>query len=548
MALTDKILEAENDIVHIGEVWRLNPDADPNLETEWLKRQMWLTSTGGLFYFSQQYNKPLGRSIAGLIFHVSDVPTLGRYVAEVRVAGGHESMLLATDALAERDVWVRHLQQVQKRIEDEGSYAYDPLAPFVGVGRLRDRVRMASKQISKQAPMSRQCSSGKESGKQTSPRSRISSACENDGEEESYADRLIQYLDTSHLACLSSLQEAGDVIRKTSEGNCDDFGVSEGAEYPKGKSTMVRRNSQAGFAEKSNTMLVLDWDDTIFPTTFLRQDCELNLRHTIDEQLEEGKPRADLEEMLSTLAEKVEAFIRGALASAHVRIITLARTPWVTMSIEKFMRRLDFLSADDSNIKVIYARDSMTEDLKKESTVNAFKSSNEQVDFYSRVKAAAMIEEFQNLCEENKGSWKNIISIGDSNIERGAIVRVAENYVRKMALEGTVKMTGLTSEWVSKDGHLQRLRTKAVKMLDDPSCDELIAQMTLLSSWLTDIIDKDAGFDIELRDSEDDEKLNESHTFMTGRSENLSWLELAGLDEQMERQTSSNSRQGDGVK
>merc|ERR1719367_2539109 len=51
----------------------------------------------------------------------------------------------------------------------------------------------------------------------------------------------------------------------------------------------IRRNSQESFAEKMHTTLVLDWDDTLFPTTWVREDCKLDWRMSLDEQVRRGQ-------------------------------------------------------------------------------------------------------------------------------------------------------------------------------------------------------------------------------------------------------------------
>jgi len=84
---------------------------------------------------------------------------------------------------------------------------------------------------------------------------------------------------------------------------------------------------------------------------------------------------------------------------------------------------------------------------------------------------------------------------------------------------------------VSKDGHLQRLRAKTVKMLEEPSCEELIAQVSLFAMWLQPLVQRDEGLAVELKDSTDNEILNELHKQVTGHPDKLTWLHLADMDE-----------------
>merc|ERR1712060_1004329 len=103
------------------------------------------------------------------------------------------------------------------------------------------------------------------------------------------------------------------------------------------------------------------------------------------------------------------------------------------------------------------------------------------------------------------------------DFERAALFATADEYVRKEGEGGHITESGLTSELITKDGHLKRLRAKTVKMLDEPSCEEMTAQIKLLTSWLPFIVKKDEGMDLELADSTDDETLNELNLEITGK-------------------------------
>merc|ERR1719379_703038 len=95
-------------------------------------------------------------------------------------------------------------------------------------------------------------------------------------------------------------------------------------------SASIRRNSQLAFAEKMNTALILDWDDTIFPTTWVREDCGMNLRHTLDRQSQLAPDlRVLIKQLLQKLLDRHEEFLSSAVVLSNVFIVTLARRPWV---------------------------------------------------------------------------------------------------------------------------------------------------------------------------------------------------------------------------
>ena len=49
-------------------------------------------------------------------------------------------------------------------------------------------------------------------------------------------------------------------------------------------SSLGRRNSQAFFSSKSQTLLIFDWDDTLFPTTYVRDDLDLAWNRPLKDQ------------------------------------------------------------------------------------------------------------------------------------------------------------------------------------------------------------------------------------------------------------------------
>lgn len=72
---------------------------------------------------------------------------------------------------------------------------------------------------------------------------------------------------------------------------------------------------------------------------------------------------------------------------------------------------------------------------------------------------------------------------------------------------------------------------KTLKLLSEPTVEEITAELALLSSWLPFMVTAEDGFDVELETTEDDEALNEMHYFFTGEDKHdLSWAALAGME------------------
>jgi hypothetical protein len=273
---------------------------------------------------------------------------------------------------------------------------------------------------------------------------------------------------------------------------------------------------------------VLDWDDTLFPTTWIRSDLQLNWQKTIAEQLRSAAERSTIEKHLKGLERQVEAFLRLASELTTVFIVTLARKPWVEVSSRNFMPMFDSL-LKELDIKVIYARDFI--DAKTEQDYNAaeFVSSDSEIEFWTKAKARAMEDYITTFYKQSNSSWKNIMSFGDSEIERLALKSLSRRHMVELAKDGQMVTEGLTAEVVKRDGYFQTLRTKTLKMLDDPSVEELIAEINLASRWLPYLVKNECGIDVAIEGSDDNEELSRLNAAVTGLDEDLRWTDLAGI-------------------
>jgi len=297
----------------------------------------------------------------------------------------------------------------------------------------------------------------------------------------------------------------------------------------------VRRNSQSFYAEKNHTSLMLDWDDTIFPTTWVRRDCGMNWRMPLESQLRPGPRRTVINTLLDRLLERAVEFLTEASMYANIFIVTLSRRPWVEMSLHNFLPKLATVLST-MQLKVIYAQEYVDEAMAQQYSREEFKSSEASKDFWTLVKAEAMARELDELHKRNDVSWKNILSFGDSDFERYGTINAGEDYMRREMKGSKVLRTSVTAdggtrtcEGVSQDGHLKKLRMKTVKMLSEPTIEELTAELALLKSWLPHMVQKDSGFDIELDCTDDNQRLCDLHRHVTGEDKELTWEELAGM-------------------
>lgn len=239
--------------------------------------------------------------------------------------------------------------------------------------------------------------------------------------------------------------------------------------------------SAAASSEVPGTVIIFDWDDTLFPTWFCMEVVNPCLP---DDGT--GKPRgaanSAFAEGLEQHAKLVVAILVAARSVGRVGIVTLAARPWVHSSASRYLPGLDLPAVlKELGIPIIYARECMKKAMISQAEVE------EGVNVYVEAKRQAMLKAMKKLYGRNP--WKNIISIGDSIAERDAIKELLWSH-----------------EQESPDPPI----CKTVKLMEDPTVEQLGAELLLLGMWLRSMARHGEDFDVTMDDSE--ESMLEIHT------------------------------------
>jgi hypothetical protein len=278
-----------------------------------------------------------------------------------------------------------------------------------------------------------------------------------------------------------------------------------------------RRNSQGGFSSKAQTVIILDWDDTLFPSSYIRGDIRLPLRMPLESQNISPGLRAKVTAHLEEVATRAEQLLRLAWQlSGKVIVVTLARSPWVTEASVFFFPQVAEL-IKELGIKVVYASGA-----DGQRPVPPPRLTDEQLEeFWGNVKGEAIAKEVREFYTQYEGqSWKNIISIGDSEFERLGTMRAVEEYMRRQGIADvkvgssrarqqeaqeppSPKVEKFKAHQAEIKGHFYRVRIKTFKMLDQPTAGELVAQLDMLRQWLPLMVNLDDGFDVEFGSIQD---------------------------------------------
>lgn len=257
-------------------------------------------------------------------------------------------------------------------------------------------------------------------------------------------------------------------------------------------STISTRSHISRWNSHEETLIVFDWDDTLCPTTFLAEDpritwceplpCFDDPSIPLDEDCESGVELGTT--MLSAfheLEQAVSALIREAASVGTVVVLTLAREGWVDMAIKNFFPGLRQVF-DDVCVQVVYARSALSER-------EVMRAAHDEIDVWTLLKTVSMKGIVSSFYSERPNqSWKNIVSIGDSEAERSALQEIT--FLRRQP---------------DHTGMEKRCRCKTVKLQDSPDIVQLNAEVEVLHTWMRAIAqyDGDICWDLDQGDVDD---------------------------------------------
>lgn len=192
----------------------------------------------------------------------------------------------------------------------------------------------------------------------------------------------------------------------------------------------------------NDTIIVFDWDDTLLPSSFLsskgyRVDAPVNC--------------PEVEKQLREHAESVISVLTLALKYGHVHVITNAEAGWVQLSARTFMPAVVPLL---QKLTILSAR-------------TTYEPQFPDSPFRWKLKAFR-----DRIMPNRKLCYRNVISFGDSHVEREAVRTVTRNAAN--------------------------VRTKSVKFAERPSMEQLRRQIELVSNCFQYIFSHDQDLDLML--------------------------------------------------
>ncbi|CAE7210085.1 EMB2076 [Symbiodinium sp. CCMP2592] len=206
----------------------------------------------------------------------------------------------------------------------------------------------------------------------------------------------------------------------------------------------------------SETAIIFDWDDTLFPTW-----------HALEVKEHRLPGDKAFRDSLDQLTNTVRDLLTQARACGRVAIVTLSRRPWVAESAAEFMPSLKIEALlDELQIPLIYSR----ECVKKHHMRSPDGEFEEGVCPLTMAKEQAMKKVLKRLYGKNP--WKNVLSIGDSVTEKDAITEL---------------------HWAIM-GEDSKSCCKTLKMLHNPTLAQLQMELTVIKDALPNMAKRAEDF------------------------------------------------------
>eukprot|EP00931_Biecheleriopsis_adriatica_P023892 TRINITY_DN14999_c0_g1_i1.p1 TRINITY_DN14999_c0_g1~~TRINITY_DN14999_c0_g1_i1.p1 ORF type:complete len:467 (+),score=95.24 TRINITY_DN14999_c0_g1_i1:34-1401(+) len=258
-------------------------------------------------------------------------------------------------------------------------------------------------------------------------------------------------------------------------------------------STASVATSSLQWQDPGETVIVLDWDDTILPTTWLVSQAGFQAwkKKWPNNAAESPSLLPPEMEDLRMLDHVARSFLLTAASLGRVCCVTLSHRPWQETTMNAMLPRTSQVW-NDLNIPVFYASEENVKTF--ESSMSMAKScmqdEEEERDLIDQRLIQQKKRAFRRcIAEKYARSWKNIVSIGDGQAELMAMQDLSFEHVNPPSMT---------------TGDPKPLRMKTVQLLELPECSALTSELQLLQAWLPGIVCVDGDEMIEMPKTEDE--------------------------------------------
>eukprot|EP00462_Mataza_sp_D1_P001770 CAMPEP_0175097324 /NCGR_PEP_ID=MMETSP0086_2-20121207/5224_1 /TAXON_ID=136419 /ORGANISM="Unknown Unknown, Strain D1" /LENGTH=256 /DNA_ID=CAMNT_0016370823 /DNA_START=142 /DNA_END=912 /DNA_ORIENTATION=+ len=212
----------------------------------------------------------------------------------------------------------------------------------------------------------------------------------------------------------------------------------------KSEEDFVSNCSALKYNDAESTVIFLDWDDTLLCSSFLSSEG-----FRLDSDMSDANQ--DMMAQLKELETCVINVIKLAVTFGDVHVVTNAETGWVQLSAQKFLPGVVPML---SKVKILSARSTYE---------NHFPDSPLKWKYYA-------FQERLSQAFADSDRPKNILSFGDSHVEREAVRAVTRG--------------------------VPNTRTKSIKFAERPSIEQLQRQIELVTNCFQYILNHEGDLDL----------------------------------------------------
>lgn len=253
-------------------------------------------------------------------------------------------------------------------------------------------------------------------------------------------------------------------------------------------SDRVEVDPSCEWQRNENVLIVIDWDDTLFPTSWLGSkrwfhEWIRNKDHTAENALKDANV-VDREQ-LAALDLAACKFLEILCRLGQPKCVTLAKEPWVERSMEAFMPKLRELWKEKA-VPIFYASAERVMTVKRNGHwcehpchTGSFESSILELQLQSDRKRQVIRRLMRHFYKKNGGSCLNVLSIGDGEPERRAMQEISFWH----------------SNPIKANGRRERFRAKSIQLLDEPTCLKMTVQQKVLLAYIASIVAADQDMD-----------------------------------------------------
>jgi len=212
-------------------------------------------------------------------------------------------------------------------------------------------------------------------------------------------------------------------------------------------------------------IFIIDWDDTLFPTTWVNRN-DINLMNS--ESLSQYKLYfLELDKTISSLLESLNKV-------GDIFIVTNANIKWIKSCLVVLNITRKFII--DKKIRLVSARDS-------------YSQTNNSPTEWKILTFQDIIEDIMNKINKNfrPNTIINIISIGDAMYEYIALINL-DNFIKSYIINRNNKFN-CNFNYLLKN----------IKFIEKPDFDYIIDQMQVLSNNKDDIVNKLSFIDLKFK-------------------------------------------------